>query len=150
MNDFTLTDSQLPDGQFAYIVASRTQGFVPNPNNSAGNLCVVDSLARLNAPGQVGQTANGQFSFQVPLDDIPEPPRFNTVVMAGETWNFQLWHRDFGATGSTSNFAEALEVLFERFEWVSPVHRNLAWLIHQDSLQNAGPAALGSLQAIRG
>ena len=113
MNDFTLTGSQLPDGQFAYFLASRTQGFVPTPSNSTGNLCVLGSIARLNAPGQLGQTANGLFSLQVPLDDIPEPPGFNTTILAGETWNFQLWHRDFGAAGPTSNFTEALEVLFE-------------------------------------
>lgn len=112
-NDFTLTGSQLPDGVFCFFLASRTQGFVPNPNGSQGNLCVLGNIARFNFPGQLGQTANGMYSFQVPLDAVPEPPGLNTTVMAGESWNFQLWYRDFLSTGPTSNFTQGLEVLFQ-------------------------------------
>lgn len=112
-NDFTLTGSQLPDGEFCFFLASRTQGFIANPNSSQGNLCVLGDIARFNLPGQLGQTANGQYSLQIPLDMVPEPPLLNSTVMAGETWNFQLWYRDFLTTGPTSNFTEGLEVTFE-------------------------------------
>lgn len=113
-NNVLLVGSQLPEGEFAFFVASRTQGFFPNPNNSQGNLCVLGNIARFNAAGQLGQTANGEFQFQVPLNSIPEPPGLNTTVMAGETWNFQLWHRDLiPGQGPTSNFTSALEILFQ-------------------------------------
>ncbi len=112
-NNFTLTGTQLPDGEFCFFLASRTQGFIANPNSSQGNLCVLGNIARFNFPGQFGQTANGMFSFQIPLDNVPEPPALSTAVVAGDTWNFQLWYRDFLPTGPTSNFTQGLEVLFQ-------------------------------------
>ena len=113
-DDFTVKGSQLPDGQFAYFICSRTQGFIANPNNSQGNLCVLGNIARFNQPGQVGAIAGGEFTFQVPLTNIPEPPAFGVSVMAGDTWNFQCWHRDWiVGQGATSNFTDGLEVTFQ-------------------------------------
>ena len=113
-NNFTLVASNLPDGQFGFFVASRTQGFIANPNSSQGNLCMLGNIARFRDPGQLGMIMNGAFSRQLPLDDFPEPPSFMVQVMAGDTWNFQLWHRDtVPGVGPTSNFTGGLEVLFE-------------------------------------
>ncbi len=37
----------------------------------------------------------------------------NTVVQAGESWHFQLWHRDtYGAGMPTSNTSPAVRVDF--------------------------------------
>ena len=113
-NNFILEGSDLPNGQFGFFIASRTQGFVPNPNASQGNLCVIGNIVRFNQPGQLGMIANGTFQRQLPLDNFAEPPTFMVEVMSGDTWNFQFWHRDFvSGVGSTSNFTAGLEVLFE-------------------------------------
>jgi hypothetical protein len=113
-NNFTVTGSQLPEGEFAYIIASRTQGFVVGPGGSMGDLCLGGNIARFNRAGEVGAVAGGSFSIQLPLGDFPEPPAFGISVLAGDTWNFQCWHRDFiQGQGATSNFTDALEVLFQ-------------------------------------
>ena len=111
-NDLTITGSDLPDGQFAYFIASRTQGFVANPGGSAGNLCVLGNIARFNRSGEVGTVAGGAFSLLMPLSDFPEPAG-SVAVLAGEVWNFQCWHRDFIGGSPTSNFTDAIEVTFQ-------------------------------------
>ncbi len=113
-DDFTLVASNVPSGQFAYFIASRTQGFIANPNNSQGNLCILGNLTRFNGLGFLGIISGGSFSRQLPLTNFPEPPSFGVTVLAGDVWNFQLWHRDFlPGSGPTSNFTEGLEVLFQ-------------------------------------
>ena len=112
-NDFTLTGSDLPDGQFAYFIGSRIQGFVSQPGGSQGNLCVLGNIARFNRAGEVGPVVGGAFSLMLPLGDFPEPPTGSVAVMAGETWNFQCWHRDFVGGNATSNFTDGLEVTFQ-------------------------------------
>ena len=37
---------------------------------------------------------------------FPQPTAFTTAV-AGETWGFQLWHRDSSPTGPTTNLTQA-------------------------------------------
>ena len=44
-------------------------------------------------------------TFAVDLTNLPA----GTVVLPGETWSFQLWHRD----GSTSNFSSSLALTWE-------------------------------------
>lgn len=110
-NNLTLTGSNLPDGQFAYFMASQIQGFVANPGGSQGNLCVLGAIAHLRT--QVGLVVNSEFSIAVDLTNMPEPPSFGVSVMAGETWNFQCWHRDNVSGTPTSNFTNAVSVLFQ-------------------------------------
>ena len=111
-NDFRLVSGNLPNSNFAMFLGSRTQGLVVGPGGSQGNLCVLGNLAYFKAPGQVGQIFGGQFSAQLSLANFPEPPTFNVSVLAGETWNFQCWYRDYNP-GPTSNFSEAVEVQFQ-------------------------------------
>jgi hypothetical protein len=43
-----------------------------------------------------------------PVTNPPQP------IMAGQTWNFQAWHRDSGAgPDCTNNFTDAVEIAFE-------------------------------------
>ena len=107
-NDLALTASGLPDGQFAFFIGSQFQGFIPNPNNSQGNLCVVGTIARF--VGQLGQVSGGVFFIDVDLTSIPVTP--SVAVMAGETWNFQCWHRDLDPV-PTSNFTDAVSITFQ-------------------------------------
>ena len=110
-NDLTLVALQLPPGEFAFFLGSQTQAFVPWPGGSRGHLCLGGALARFN--GQVGPISNfGSFIQPLDLSDVPEPPFFHAVVQAGETWNFQLWHRD-NLFGPASNFTSAVSVLFD-------------------------------------
>ena len=110
-NEFTLVALQLPPNEFAFFVGSQTQAFVPWAGGSRGHLCLGGALVRFN--GQVGQISPmGFFARGINLSDVPEPPTFNTVVLAGQTWNFQLWHRD-NLFGPASNFTNALSVTFQ-------------------------------------
>ncbi len=105
--DFELLASGLPTGQFAYFLASRTQGLVNNPMGSQGVLCLGGNIARFT--GQVGQVVAGQYSIPVDLDAIPLNP--NVDLQPGDTLNFQCWYRDANP-GPTSNFTDGLTVVF--------------------------------------
>ena len=108
-NPLTLIASQLPNNQFGYLIASRTQGFVQNPAGSQGNLCLGSSIARFIT--QIGNTGpTGVISTDVDTSAIPLSPA--VAVMPGETWNFQFWHRDVNPT-PTSNFTEGLSIDFQ-------------------------------------
>ena len=63
-------------------------------------------------PAEVGAVSAGSFSLALPLGDFPEPPNFGVSVLAGDTWNFQCWHRDLLNGVPTSNFSDAVELLF--------------------------------------
>lgn len=108
-NDFTLVGTNMPLNQFGLFVNGTAQGFVPNPGGSNGNLCVGGGLGRFNS-GIVSSGATGSVSFNVDLTAIPRPSS-TVAVMAGDTWYFQLWHRDTAGPGF-SNFSEGLEVSF--------------------------------------
>jgi hypothetical protein len=111
-NDLTLTASDLPDGQFAYFMGSLGQTFVPNAGGSQGNLCVANPAARWHL--LVGQVANGVYSARIDTASVPLPPGFAHVIAAGESWNFQCWHRDVvGGVGTTSNYTNALQIVFQ-------------------------------------
>lgn len=110
-NDVTLTASQLPPNQFGIFVTSMTQGFSPGAGgNSNGNVCLAGSIGRYTAGGQVLSTGgNGEFSLVLDLAATPQGSGFATVT-AGQTCNFQAWHRD--GVGLGSNFTDGYSVLF--------------------------------------
>ncbi|MDA1266689.1 MAG: hypothetical protein O2816_16535 [Planctomycetota bacterium] len=99
--------SDLPANQFGYFLASQTQDFVQQPGGSQGNLCLGGTLGRFTE-SLMTTGALGELSYQVPIDALPSP--LPTGVRPGETWNFQTWYRDVGAT---SNFTQVLSVTFE-------------------------------------
>lgn len=110
-NSFGVRATNLPPGAFTLLVVSDNQGFTPNPGGSAGNLCLGGQLGRF--VNQIGQaTGGGVFEVTVDLSSLPTPPTFNTQVMAGDTWNFQCWNRDFLMGSATSNFTTGLSVTF--------------------------------------
>ncbi|MFT7679793.1 MAG: hypothetical protein ACI8QC_003798 [Planctomycetota bacterium] len=112
-NNLIITATQVPTAQFAYMIASRTQGFVANPGGSTGNLCILGDIARFNRAGEVGAIVGGAFALTMPLGDFPEPPTNGVSVLAGDVWNFQCWHRDIAGGVPTSNFTDAVEVTFQ-------------------------------------
>jgi hypothetical protein len=111
-NDLTLTASGLPTQTFGYFIVSADQGFVAGAGGSSGNLCLSGAIGRFVEPGQVLHTDfGGEIALPVDLRELPSPTGA-LVVQAGQTWNFQLWHRDEAPTGSTSNFTRGLAVTF--------------------------------------
>jgi hypothetical protein len=108
-NDVTLTATDLPQNQFGYFLNSQTQGFVPMPSGSQGNLCVVGQVGRHVA--QLASTgAAGELQIAVDLTALPTPSG-PAAVLVGQTYNFQCWYRDLNPN-TTSNFTNAVEVLF--------------------------------------
>jgi len=105
--DLRLKGSDLPANKLCLFLASQTQGFIQQPGVSAGNFCLGAPFARFNTQAQ----NSGPFGFATIDVDMTHirtsPPQ---PILAGQTWNFQLWHRD---SGGTSNFTQGVEVLFQ-------------------------------------
>jgi len=94
-----------------YFLTSQTQGFVANAGGSQGNLCLGGSIGRyINSVLSSGPA--GTYSLQLDLTAVPQPTGF-VGVTAGETWNFQSWYRDQLLGFPSSNFTEAIEILFQ-------------------------------------
>ena len=111
-NDFELTVTGLPPGVFGMFLAAQSDGFVPNPGGSAGNLCLGGSIGRQTGPGQIlGSGMAGEFSLALDLTSVTMPTG-STAVASGETWWFQAWYRD-GVSSAGSNFSDAVRVRFE-------------------------------------
>jgi len=110
-NDVTLTVSDATPNAFAFFINSQTQGFVANPGGSAGNLCLGGSIGR-HQQAIFNTGAGGTGSLVLDLTTIPQP-NGNVAIMAGETWNWQCWHRDTAAGGAaTSNFSDGISIIF--------------------------------------
>ncbi len=111
-NDVTLVASNLPNSTFGFFIVSQTQGFVPNPNSSMGNLCLSGAIGRYVGPGQIQNTMNaGGFSLPLNLMMTPQPNGF-VMVSSGQTWNYQAWHRDSTGGSTTSNFTDGLSIMY--------------------------------------
>ncbi|MEM1450357.1 MAG: hypothetical protein AAGI22_14670 [Planctomycetota bacterium] len=111
-NNVTLSASMLPTTSFGFFLTSQTQGFVVGPGGSQGNLCLGGAVGRYVGAGQIQNTGQtGGFELTLDLTQTPTPVGFVTV-QAGETWNFQAWHRDAVGGSATSNFTDGLEIAF--------------------------------------
>lgn len=105
-SELTLEAYNLPVGHFGIFLASRTQGFTPNPGNSNGNLLLGANFARV--PGVFVADANGRVTRSLDLSALPVQGGV-VAAQAGQTWNFQFMHREQGS----SNFTRGLTVTFE-------------------------------------
>ena len=54
----------------------------------------------------------GSFAVSVDPAALPQPTG-SVSAMAGETWNFQAWYRDFVAGQVTSNFTDGWSVTWQ-------------------------------------
>ena len=102
-HDCRLSAQNLPQHVFGFFLASRTQGFVPTPPGTQGNLCLGGSIARLRSQAK-SCGKNGKLAIHVPLVAMQVHP--------GESWNFQAWYRDVNPH-STTNFTDGVQVVFE-------------------------------------
>ena len=112
-NDVTLEASNLPANAFGFFITGQTQDFIQNPGGSEGNLCISGSIGRYVGPGQI-QNAGPAGVITLALDLTMTPtPTGPVAIQAGETWNFQAWHRDSGPSGPSSNFTNGLQLDFQ-------------------------------------
>ena len=112
-NQVTLEASSLPNNAFGFFLTSRTQGAVNQPGGSQGVLCLSGGIGRYVAPGQIKNTGGtGAFQLALNLTQTPTPTGLVSIA-AGETWNFQAWHRDAVGGAGTSNFTDGLAVTFQ-------------------------------------
>ncbi len=109
-----LTATLLPKNSFGLFLTSRTQGSVGIPGGSLGTLCLGGDIGRFAGPGQVMNSGpSGSISLTVDLTALPAPTLSGVVAaQAGETWNFQCWHRDMNPM-PTSNYTAAVSISFE-------------------------------------
>jgi hypothetical protein len=111
-NNVVLEASDLPLNAFGFFLTSRTQGFVPNPGGSAGNLCIAGAIGRYVGPGQVRNSGlTGSFALAVDLAQHPTPTG-PVAVVPGESWNFTAWYRDAVGGVATSNLTDGYNVNF--------------------------------------
>ena len=111
-NDVTLNASGLPTNQFGFFLNSMSQGFVPNPGLSQGNLCLSGAIGRYNSMAQLfnsGSTGTGDLSLDLTNTPTPAGP---TAISMGQTWNFQSWYRDLNPM-PTSNFTDAVSITIQ-------------------------------------
>ena len=86
----------LPLNNYALLLNSPNQTFIPNVGGSAGNLCVGPDLGRHSKQLQyTGGTSMA--SVRVDLTALPRPDGGPYTVLPGDAWNFQVWYRDPGA-----------------------------------------------------
>ncbi len=111
-NNFSLLATDLPEGEFAYFIGSYHQTQVNNPGSSSGNLCVGGGGAIARFHYTLGAITGGQFTGDIDLTNVPLPPSMTGAISSGQTFNFQLWHREGGSPTGQSNFSPGLEVTF--------------------------------------
>lgn len=110
-NNFTLIGTNLPPGRFMLAIAGDTAASVPMIGGGAGTLCFGGTILRF--PEEIGLSdAGGAVAVQLDLSAFNNAPPF--PVTPGESWIFQLWHRDAdGSGGLTTNVTSGVEVTFQ-------------------------------------
>lgn len=96
-----LLATNLPPNRAGIFLASRNQGSVPNPGGSFGVLCLDATIHRIGPALNSGAT--GSYEKRLALTGQQTIP-----VADGQTWNFQAWFRDQGA----SNMTDGVSVVF--------------------------------------
>ena len=109
-NDFTLIGTNLPPGRFMLAIAGDTAANVPMIGGGAGTLCFGGTILRF--PEELGfSDAGGSVAIRIDLTNFHNVPPF--PVAPGETWIFQLWHRDAnGSGGLTTNITSGVQATF--------------------------------------
>ena len=109
-NLLTLSCQDLPTNQFGLFATSLGNGTTNNPGGSAGNLCLSGAIGRYS--NQVASSGSGGI---LNLNINPQAlvqPTGTVSALAGQTWYFQCWTRDFQGGSPTSNFSNGVAVSF--------------------------------------
>ena len=110
VNDLKVSARGLPQGSLGYFLASTSPGSLSPIPGSVGTLCLAGSIGRGVGGGVLSSGSSGTMIGTVDLSSMPQPTGAVTV-QAGETWHFQLWHRDVSPLNS--NFTDAVAVTFQ-------------------------------------
>jgi hypothetical protein len=108
-NPLAIVATGLPSGTVGYFLCSRTTGSAMPPA-SQGVLCLGGNIGRISVPVLV-VAAQGR-TFGRTLDTLALPGNPPMAVSAGQTWYFQAWFRDAVGGAATSNFSDAVAILF--------------------------------------
>ena len=112
-NTLRLLASDLPALSFGYFITSQTPRAATTVPGSSGLICLGGAIGRYSSPSQIQFSGTaGEFSLDLDLNQMPTP---NGLIpaLAGSVWNFQAWFRDSSPTGATSNFTDAVGVVFQ-------------------------------------
>jgi hypothetical protein len=110
-DELVLHGRNLPPQSFGYFLTSLTSSPMSPVPGSAGLICLGGNIGRLIAPGQVVRASGaGTVRLDVGTQSLPQSNGPQPVV-AGQTWFFQLWHRDLPLT-TPSNFTNSIAVSF--------------------------------------
>ncbi len=111
-DNLTLRGSQLPPGSTCLFLGSPDSGGPFMPGGSQGVLCLGGPIGRFNGSFQIQPaSAAGTVSLQVLSSYLPTAGG-GWPIDPGDKWYFQLWHRDLFAGQATSNFTNAVEIIF--------------------------------------
>lgn len=95
-----------PPGSVGIMLASRTDGNTPPGPGSQGALCLGGTILRFG-PDLLDDRGTGVVSYRPRLASFPQ----GNVVLPGDSWSFQYWHRDANP-GPTSNLSSVVRVGF--------------------------------------
>jgi hypothetical protein len=103
----------LPEGGLGAFMASRGNQVVTNPLYT-GNFCLGGAPTYRNLGGRQFITETGRARVLLNRPFVPDGLGGLLPILPGETWYFQYWFYDPGATPSTG-FSDALGVTFTLF-----------------------------------
>lgn len=107
----TMIATALPTNAFGYFIVGDAFASVANPGGSSGVLCVGGSVGRYSNFVTSSGSA-GRISVTFDPTQISQPGG-SVAGMAGQEWQFSLWHRDSAGGMPTSNFTNAVSIFFE-------------------------------------
>ncbi|MDB4734074.1 hypothetical protein OAF73_01725 [Planctomycetota bacterium] len=103
----------LPNGGLGTFMASRGNQVLTNPLYT-GNFCLGGAPIYRNLGGRQVITEDGRVRALINRPLIPDGTGGLLPVLPGDTWYFQYWYFDPGATPSTA-FSDAIGVTFTQF-----------------------------------
>lgn len=111
-NNLQLYAADLPDHSFGYFLVGRGSGSVFPVAGSDGRLCLGGAPIGRYVTHILNSDVFGWFATEVQMTSTPTPTGL-VAIQAGETWNFQAWHRDAVGGVVTSNFTDAISITFQ-------------------------------------
>ena len=108
-----LSANQMPLGQFGFFLASTDSAPGFTPMGSQGQLCLGGSILRINASA-AAVSPEGTLQWEVNVNNVDEVSALPNMdmILPGQTWHFQAWHRDMNP-GSTSNTSDMAAITFQ-------------------------------------
>ncbi len=101
----------MPANVLCMLIGSQSPGFVPGAGGSAGNLCLGGGIGRFSASIQ-SSFSLGELDFCPDAANLVSPGGL-VAASAGDQWYFQAWYRDTVGGQATSNFTDAISIVWE-------------------------------------